>query len=174
MNRRLLDPAVALARRFVLPLAEASPQSQEEPRASLRIGFRMGGTALLIPAGTLAEVMEPPPAYRLPNTPAWCLGLINLRGNLLPVFDIRPLLDGEITPGSRLLVLGSGADAAGLMVDGLPFSLELPLHGAISGRSLLHGLLEPHLGEFWRQGGELLISFDYRSLLRRLKRMMEN
>jgi len=174
MNRPLLDPLVALGRRFVLPLMETPARPAKESKVSTRIGFRLGSSTLLALPGTLAEIMDPPPVYRLPNTPDWCLGMINLRGNLLPVFNAHALLGEPATRQPRLLILGSGTEAAGLMVDGLPFSVQLPAQGATTGRPPLHDLLEPHLGEFWRHESELLISFDHRSFLRQLARMMEN
>lgn len=173
MKTQLLDPAAALSWRFVLPeIQEVDPEERQLTR--LRLGFRIGGTALLIPPGTLAEVVDLPPIHRLPNTPTWCLGLVNLRGNIAPVFNLHALLDEESKARSHLLILGKGAETVGFLIDGLPFSAELPSSGSTTGRPPLHDLLEPHLGEFWRHQGELLTAFDYRAFLRGLTRMMES
>jgi len=97
----LLPPSVALNRRFVLP-ADAAPASGDQPASGpqARRAFRLGRLTLLLQEQTVAEVMDLPACYRLPNTPAWCLGLVNLRGNLLPAFDLHGLLEEAPVPAA--------------------------------------------------------------------------
>ena len=172
MNQPLLDPVEALSRRFAQSATVALPPL-EKSDTQVRIGFRIGGTSLLLPPGTLTEVMSPIPTYRLPNTPAWCLGLINVRGNLLPLFEIHKLIRENPAKRPQLLILGSGAEAAGILIDNLPFSVDLPPTGTVTGRPGSHSLLESHLGEYWRHEGEILMEIDHLSLLHRLVQLME-
>ena len=67
-----------------------------------------------------------PPVYRLPNAPAWFLGMTNLHGTLVPVFDPAVLLGVSHADGEKpmLLVLGHGEERAGLVIDGLPKRLR--------------------------------------------------
>ena len=69
------------------------------------------------------ELIELPQCYDLPNSSTWFSGLVNLRGNLVPVFDLKSLLGGTGPAGDRemLLVIGSGETVAGLVgADGPP------------------------------------------------------
>ncbi|HRD49402.1 MAG: chemotaxis protein CheW [Candidatus Competibacter sp.] len=119
--RRWLSPSAAL-NRFKPPRGMAIGVAPAE-RQRARYGFRIGGVGLLIGQDTSSEVLERAPVYPLPKAPAWLLGLVNLRGNLVPVFNVKPLLeleDGDAPDKSRLLILGGGDKAVGILIDGLP------------------------------------------------------
>jgi purine-binding chemotaxis protein CheW len=56
----------------------------------------------------------------LPGAPPHTVGVVNVRGEILVVFDLRPLLGRartELTPQARVLVLGGGKAEFGLLVD---------------------------------------------------------
>ncbi len=94
--------------------------------APIRFGFRVGDIGLLVPAGMLSELVEEMEIYPLPTTPGWFPGLINLRGGLVPVFDLKELFTIDNPGGDKpnLLVLNAGADAVGVLIDGLPLTLD--------------------------------------------------
>ena len=54
--------------------------------------------------------------------PANLLGLVNLHGRIVPLFDLAALFETEHLPREKrmLLVIGHGNDAAGIVIDGLP------------------------------------------------------
>ncbi|WP_152044796.1 chemotaxis protein CheW [Aureimonas psammosilenae] len=61
------------------------------------------------------EVLDPPPVTLVPNAPAFAPGLVNVRGNILPLVDMRRRLGLEPkadTEHSRVIVskAGSGQD----------------------------------------------------------------
>ena len=122
--RRWLNPGAAL-NRFKTPRGAAVGIASTERRRE-RYGFRIGGMHFLIARDTTSEVLGQAVVYPLPNTPPWLMGLINLRGNLIPVFDPRPVLglaeSAENTAAQKrgLLILDRGEKAAGLFIDGLP------------------------------------------------------
>jgi purine-binding chemotaxis protein CheW len=83
--------------------------------------FGLGQEEFALPIGAVDEVAPAPDQVaRLPNTPAFLEGVINLRGDVLPVIDQRrrfgmpPLEDGV---PRRLLVLRTERLRAGLIVD---------------------------------------------------------
>ena len=95
-----------------------------------RQGFRIGSVGLMIGHEDGSELTEMPTLYDLPHAPAWFMGMANLHGNMVPVFDLASYLGIEKQPVQRevarrmLLVLGHGAEAAGVMIDGLPQRLN--------------------------------------------------
>lgn len=91
-----------------------------------REGFRIGHLGLMIRYEDGSELADLPATYRLPNAPDWCIGIANLHGLLVPVFDLANYLGIEHQPGAKpmLLVLGHGADSAGVVIDGLPLRLK--------------------------------------------------
>lgn len=112
--------ASMLADRPDTPDALSPPAEHAGP--SLRYGFRVGGHALLSQPGVSGEVVVEPVLYRVPLAPDWLVGVVNQRGNIVPVFDVAALLGhGRSAEPSRLvLVLGKAEAAAGLQVDDLP------------------------------------------------------
>jgi chemotaxis signal transduction protein len=51
--------------------------------------FRLGEVLYGVPAGRVTEMVIAPPASRVPNTPAAVRGVINLRGRIIALYDMR-------------------------------------------------------------------------------------
>jgi purine-binding chemotaxis protein CheW len=72
------------------------------------VTLALGGETVAIPTAILREVIEPGAITRVPNAPGFAAGLINVRGTVVPLTDLRiPLrmpiraADGD----TRILVL---------------------------------------------------------------------
>ncbi len=120
----MLAPSEALLRGFELAPETAAAQAAAE--LHLRQGFTVGSVNLMLGYEHGSELTELPTVHRLPHAPAWLLGMVNLHGALLPVFDLARLFNVAHAEGERrmLLVLGHGGDAAGVVIDGLPRRLR--------------------------------------------------
>ena len=83
--------------------------------------FSLGDDEFALPIETIDEVARAPEQItRLPKTPKFLEGVINLRGEVLPVVDQRRRFDMpplEQLEGRRLVVVRSGPHRAGLIVD---------------------------------------------------------
>lgn len=103
---------IGLNRRYGAPLATAQEW----------IGFEVENIKFLVPHAQVNEISEMPPVFRLPNTGRWLLGLVNLHGNIVPVFDLASLVVGTCDTKSKtmLLVLGRGDAIAAIVVNGIP------------------------------------------------------
>ncbi|MFZ1546304.1 MAG: chemotaxis protein CheW [Candidatus Nitrotoga sp.] len=69
------------------------------------IGFEVQNIKFLVPHAQVNEISEILPAFRLPNTGRWLLGLVNLHGNLVPVFDLASLVGGGCDTKSKTMLL---------------------------------------------------------------------
>lgn len=92
-------------------------------------GFSAAGAHFLISQNVLAELLEAPVYTPLPNTPNYCLGLVNVRGTIVPYFSLHNLLLGsgeEVgSIGGRYgLLLGRQSDAVMLTVSTKPTALD--------------------------------------------------
>ncbi|MGF1525381.1 MAG: chemotaxis protein CheW [Candidatus Competibacterales bacterium] len=141
-----------------------------EPMRTLRYGFRIGTLGLLVAPHTPSEVVEPEALYPLPNTPPWLLGLLNLRGTIVPVFHLQSAIGLEATPTlsgkTRVLVLDRDERAAGLVVDGFPRSLTLDNPSLAGGQA--KGL-EAFVGQAYDEVGTIWLEFDHRAFFNALR-----
>lgn len=167
--RRWLKPSAALNRFKPPPRGVISSVAPIE-RQRARYGFRIGGLGLLIGQDTTSQVLEHTQVYPLPNTPAWLLGLINLRGNLTPIFDIKDFLQLEDQQGTsekrRLLILDQAEKAVGILIDGLP-------HTAMTQHVLtrlppLPAALEPYVAKAYAQDAMIWLEFDHQGFFQTL------
>jgi purine-binding chemotaxis protein CheW len=108
---------------------------------------RIGGSSYALPVASVREVVRLPPVTRVPGLPAFVAGLANVRGRVLAVLDLRPLLRLDGPRGDRLVILdglsqsgfaprsggGSGAHGSramvGLIVDAALDMVQLPAGG---------------------------------------------
>jgi purine-binding chemotaxis protein CheW len=84
--------------------------------------FRLGIERYAIEAQYVHRVIRPRELTRLPGAPPQFRGVTNMRGEILPVFDLREWFDVErVAPGddTRWLVLGVHAPELCLWVDGV-------------------------------------------------------
>ena len=103
-------------------LATPAGAAAENPDEIVRQAFRIGRMRLLAPFATASELTEMPNVYPLPRAPANLLGLVNLHGRIVPLFDLAALFETQHLPREKrmLLVIGHGDSAAGIVIDGLP------------------------------------------------------
>jgi twitching motility protein PilI len=85
------------------------------------VAFRMGGETFLVAREETREVLGYPAVVtRIPGARSWVKGLANVRGQLLPMLDLRQFLgSGSTTAGrnTRVVVVNHRDIPAGLMVD---------------------------------------------------------
>jgi twitching motility protein PilI len=85
------------------------------------VALRMAGDLYLVAREETREVLSLPPALtRVPGAKPWIKGLANVRGQLLPVIDLRQFLGSGTTPitrNTRVVVVNHREIPAGLLVD---------------------------------------------------------
>ena len=85
--------------------------------------FRLDEDEFALPIDAVDEVARVPDQItRLPKTPKFLEGVVNLRGEVLPVIDQRRRFDMPPSPaavGKRLIVIRTERHRAGLIVDGV-------------------------------------------------------
>jgi twitching motility protein PilI len=159
-NVELLQDPFAALNRF-LPNVDEEPGPTRVPRiGSVRYGFKVGKMRLLIPSHRVSEVIDTSPIYTLPNSEDWLLGMINLRGNLVPIFDLHRVFGEEPNPEteSRLLTIDKGSEAVGMRIDGTPQAVDTLIRA--EGLPQLPKVLEGVCGHAYIDGDETWAEFD--------------
>jgi twitching motility protein PilI len=102
-------------------VATGSAPEAAAGREWVGVAFRMGGETFLIAREETREVLGYPATItRIPGAKAWVKGLANVRGQLLPMLDLRQFLgSGATSPGrnTRVVVINHREIPAGLIVD---------------------------------------------------------
>ncbi|MET0969243.1 MAG: chemotaxis protein CheW [Tardiphaga sp.] len=101
----------------------ADPTGRVEQGELRFLVFRLDHNEFALPIDAVDEVARVPEQItRLPKTPKFLEGVVNLRGEVLPVVDQRRRFDMTPSDGSatrRLIVVRTDKHRAGLIVDGV-------------------------------------------------------
>ena len=88
--------------------------------SSLHVTFRVGTAEYAIPASQVLHLESFETATHVPGAPPYVAGLVQVRGRVVPVVDLRkrfglPPVERELA--HRVVVVQLGARVAGLLVD---------------------------------------------------------
>jgi twitching motility protein PilI len=133
------------------------------------VSFRLGAETFLVAREETREVLGVPNFLtRVPGAKPWIRGLANIRGQLLPVVDLRGFLGGGAAPigrSARIMVVNNRDVPAGLLVDEVlgfrrftdgEFNNQLPA-------TILN--CDRYLAGAFRRGNEVSPVFGLRALL---------
>ncbi len=93
------------------------------------VGFQVGRETYGVPITSLHEIVRVPEITAVPDAPDYMEGVINLRGKIVSVIDLRKRL-GEpkrpLTRRNRILVVEHGGRLSGLIVDSASEVIKIP------------------------------------------------
>jgi twitching motility protein PilI len=96
------------------------PEQIDAPGLWRGIAFRVSGKLMVSNIAEISEILVYPTMTFVPGTRPWLLGVANVRGNLVPVVDLRGFIEGEKNTHnerSRVLVVKQQGGSVGLLVD---------------------------------------------------------
>ncbi len=92
------------------------------------VGFSLAEVDYAFEIRRIQEIILMPPVTRIPQMPDWIDGLINLRGSVIPVvnmrkrFELEPRASDEYT---RIIVLNHSGKTIGVVVDSVSRVIKL-------------------------------------------------
>lgn len=142
------------------------------------VGFRVGQQSFGVPIAVIHEIVRVPEITAVPDSPNFVEGVINLRGKIVPVVDLRKRF-GEKTvtrnKKNRILVSESEGKLVGLIVDAASEVLKISESEIDPPPQVLgHGELNYVTG-LGKLQGRLMILIDLNKTLQRgeLRRLEE-
>ncbi len=100
------------------------------------VGFRIGRETFGVPISLVREIVRVPEITSVPNAPEYIEGVINLRGRIIPVVDLRKRFRENVaapTKKNRIVVVEAEGRLIGLLVNSasevlriLPSEIEAP------------------------------------------------
>ena len=108
------------------PGGAAAPGTAERQVVALHLGEEIYGVNI----ASIHTVLTPQPITAVPNVPGYVRGVMNLRGRILPVLDLRtrfglPPLEADRQKLSRIVIVEAGGLTAGLIVDAVSEVLKI-------------------------------------------------
>ncbi|MDP9337691.1 MAG: chemotaxis protein CheW [Acidobacteriota bacterium] len=149
-------------------LLEALGPLEERPAESQYCVFRSGRERFCLPVLDVEEVLDWPLLTRVPLSPAYLVGIFNLRGAIVPLIDIA------MTEGRRAGLLPRHVVVASLRVEGSHEILRVGIAAdevigtySVSSEELLEQAPEnvPHCIGMLRHDDRLALVIDLRRLL---------
>jgi len=98
------------------------PEQLDAPGLWRGVGYRLGARRLASGFGEVLEILPLPQVTVVPGAQPWMLGLANVRGNLLPIVDLKQFLEGERTvlhESQRILLVRQPGGDVAVLVDEL-------------------------------------------------------
>jgi purine-binding chemotaxis protein CheW len=130
--------------------------------------FTLGSEVYAVEIGMVREIIQIQPVTRVPGTPHSVEGVINLRGSVIPVVDLRKrfkLSKVEMSKDTRIVVVNCREMEVGVIVDSVAEVLRIPVDSIEPASSLFtSGNLE-HLLGIVKLSGKLIIMLNMDQIL---------
>ncbi|MBB1088502.1 purine-binding chemotaxis protein CheW [Lysobacter sp. SG-8] len=98
------------------------PEQIDAPGLWRGVGYRIGSHRLASAFDEVVEILTLPALTPVPGAQPWMLGLANVRGNLMPVVDLKQFMQAERTvlhEGQRMLLVRQGGGNVAVLIDEL-------------------------------------------------------
>ncbi|GAQ26233.1 MULTISPECIES: chemotaxis protein CheW [Tepidanaerobacter] len=109
------------------------------------------------------------PITRVPKTPDFVEGVINLRGEIVPVIDLKKRFDlppGEVTDSTRIIIASIDDITVGMIVDAATEVIQLSQDDIEPAPPIIGGIDANYLDGVGKIDGRLLILLNVAKLLK--------
>jgi len=114
-----------------VPSSSMAPQSAGQARGDLLqlVSFHVGSEEFGLDILRVQEIIRVQQLTRVPNSPGFVEGVINLRGKVIPVISLRKIFgldDAEHDKQTRIVVIEVSGTIVGFLVDSVSEVLRVP------------------------------------------------
>ncbi len=146
------------------------PEANKQPATDLHLVIlTIDGEKYGVPIQRVREILRMMPVGRVPGSPDYVRGVVNVRGQVMAVVEIRTLLGLpplEPTPASRILVTEIGDRVTGILVDGVSQVLRIPEENVTQGGEAMANTAD-YIKGMARWEDHLIILLDLEKALQR-------
>jgi len=134
------------------------------------VGFVIGNELFGVDILMVQEIIREMPFTPIPNSPDFIEGVINLRGNIIPVIDLRRRLNSLSTEAPEgktwVIILNIDKRVTGFIVDSVTKVLKVPTDSIKPPPDIvLSGLQSHYISGVCRVDERLLILLDFNRVL---------
>jgi purine-binding chemotaxis protein CheW len=136
--------------------------------------FTVGKEEYALDIMKVVEILRPQKVTKLPNTPDFIEGVINLRGNVVPIIDLRKrfgirTLEHE---DEKILLTRVGGEIVGLLVDGVKEVCILSKGDISPPPTMVKGIKTEYLEGIGKTGERLIIILNLDKILSTEERLL--
>jgi purine-binding chemotaxis protein CheW len=134
------------------------------------VGFRIGSETFGVRIGAVREIVRVPEITAVPNAPDTIEGVINLRGKIIPVMDLRKRFgQSAVQPDkrNRILVVELEKKLVGLIVNSASEVLKIPPSEVEAPGAVFADTESSYVTGVGKLKGRLIILLDIAKLLHR-------
>lgn len=168
LDRLFSAAEVQFATEEAYQTALASQGAQDDSRLVQFLAFQLGPEEYALDITRISEIIKPREYTDIPRVPEFILGLISLRGVVVPVFDLRrrfKLGETQLTSASRIVVCREGEVVAGLLVDSINQVVKLDADRIEPPPAVLSGIDRSLVDGVGRYQGRIIILLNLASVL---------
>jgi purine-binding chemotaxis protein CheW len=136
------------------------------------VTFRIGSELFGVPISAVQEIVRVPAIARIPQAPDFVEGVINLRGRVITVVDLRKRMNQPASGGqggwdrkSRILVIETEGRQVGAIVDEVTEVLKLAADRVEPAPPMVAGLSNQYINGVGKLVDDLLILIDIDKIL---------
>jgi purine-binding chemotaxis protein CheW len=127
------------------------------------VSFRLGTEEYGVDIAQVQEIIRMVEITHVPRAPRFMEGVINLRGQLIPIIDLRtrfamPRVDN--TKSTRIIVTEIGSKRVGIIVDSVSEVLNIPLEQVEDAPDMIAGVGTEYIQGVGKVGDRLIILLD--------------
>lgn len=118
--------------------------------------------------GYVREIIRVQNVTKVPGTPFFVEGVINLRGKIVPVIDLRKKLNLDVveqTAESRIVVVDVVNGQVGVIVDAVTEVLRIPVSSIESSTFIVAGNGSNHMNGIAKIGDKMIVLLDLSAML---------
>jgi len=127
------------------------------------VSFHLGSEEYGVDISQVQEIIRMVEITHVPRAPHFMEGVINLRGQLIPIIDLRTRFSmqrAEHTKSTRIVVTEIGSKRVGIVVDSVSEVINIPLESVEPAPDMIAGVGTEYIQGVGKVGERLIILLD--------------
>lgn len=149
-------------------MADIKQTSNESNELLQLVSFKIGNEEFGVDILNVQEINKMTTITKVPNAPEFVEGVINLRGRVIPVIDLRSrlhLAKKEHDKDTRIIVVEIDQSTVGFIVDAVSEVLRIPVNITEAPPSIVAGIDSEFIKSVGKLEDRLLILIDLNKIL---------
>jgi len=132
------------------------------------VSFSLGNEEYGVDISQVQEINRMVQITHVPRAPHFMEGVINLRGQLIPIIDLRArfgMARAEHTKNTRIVVTEIGGKRVGMVVDAVSEVLRIPVEQVEEAPEMISGVETEYIRGVGKLGDRLIIMLDLQRVI---------